>query len=64
MMGGGVVIRKCVVCGAHLGAGQMHRHEDPDWRPLYDDFEGALEGYGTVGRPILAKICQDREAAA
>jgi hypothetical protein len=41
-------VRLCKVCGAHLNSENRHRHEDADWRPKYDDLEGALEGYETV----------------
>lgn len=38
-------MRRCSRCGATLNTGTRHRHEDPEWRPSHDDFEGALEGY-------------------
>lgn len=37
----------CTVCGAVGLGNQRHKHERPGWKPRYDDFEGALEGYET-----------------
>lgn len=36
---------RCSVCGAALSMGYRHKHENRAWKPRYDDFEGALEGY-------------------
>lgn len=41
-------MRCCSKCGAITGADQRHKHENPHWRPPYDDLEGCLEGYETV----------------
>jgi hypothetical protein len=36
---------RCAVCGAARPGERPHKHELPGWKPRYDDFEGALEGY-------------------
>lgn len=49
-------MRACCVCGAHLNDDHVHRHEDPGWKPAYDDFEGALEGYETATAPTVVAL--------
>lgn len=55
-------MRACRVCGAHLNDDQLHWHETPGWKPDYDDFEGALKGYETVGadRSAIAALNEQR----
>lgn len=38
----------CTVCGAHMDSNYQHRHEDPVWKPAFDDLEGSLDGYVCV----------------
>lgn len=43
--------RSCRVCGAATARDQRHKHEVRGWKPKYDDFEGALEGYECTAEP-------------
>lgn len=48
--------RECDECGGVMALTAIHVHELPGWRPIIDDFEGALAGYRVIEEPRWLRI--------
>lgn len=47
---------RCSKCGGWYAPGFRHKHENPEWEPPYDDFEGVMEGYETEPIPVSSEV--------